>query len=208
MKKTRENFIMHFKNNIRKYILVSSFLFVGIILGALWGIDSQKSSHNGNILNSFLSVYKLTGITSNEMFLKSMMSNIRPLILLWISGFSIYLIPINLCTCSIKGFGIGYTISYFTSEGGIYGLFFSFINLFFQNIIYIPAMLIYSVIQINYVMNIKKANSIQSGYKQIKKLKINNFVFFIIGIIICVLCAIVETGVVPALIKLIYGNIA
>lgn len=209
MKKTRcESVYAHITANRGKYIIVLISLFIGITSGAIIGINTNSFSDKSDFLTDFISVYKLQGITYSDVFVNSLISNLRMLIVLWISGLYIWLIPVNIISVAAKGFGIGYAVAYFISGNGLKGFLFAFITMFFQNVIAIPLMLVYAVLQIIFSIKVYRLKGVSSNYKQIRKLRIHNITIFFVGAIICIGCSMFEAGVTPWLIKLIYGNFA
>ena len=203
-----ESVYAHITANRGKYIIVLISLFISITSGAIIGINANSFSDKSDFLTDFISVYKLQGITYSDVFVNSLISNLRMLIVLWLSGLYIWLIPVNIISVSAKGFGIGYAVAYFISCSGLKGFCFAFITMFFQNVITIPLMLVYSVLQIIFSMKVYRLKRGSSNYRQIRKLRINNVILFIISIILCICCSMFEAGITPSLIKLIYGNFA
>ncbi len=193
-----KNIQAHFLSNRICYAATLVLMFGGIIAGSVIGASSGSSSGDAEYLSSIFSVYKLQGITRSEFFIKSIIPNFRSLLLIWLSGFFIPLVPLNFITVASKGFAIGYTISFFVSTNGFLGALFVFIALFFQNIILLPALMIYSVIQLRFALNLHNLKKSPSHYKQRRNLIINNIWVFAAMACIALLCGCIETYIVPS----------
>lgn len=190
----------HFLSNRLYYILALISVFCGILIGAF---ASTKADSGTKYLDNLFSAWSLQGISYFEVFIKSLISNLRYIILLWFSGWFIWLIPINLITLASKGFGVGYTISFMVGSGGFKGFLFAFVSLFFQNIILLPAMVIYAVIQLRFTAELDKLKNSSARYRQRKQLIIKNTVVLAVFLFVSALCSGIETYVVPFFIKII-----
>lgn len=204
-KKYTDNLYGYIKTNRIKYFIVIIFLFSGIIAGAILSAFSLSENFNDQYLNNFISTYNLQGAIPLEIFKNALFSNLRLIVCIWISGIFIWLFPLNFIECLFKGFGIGYTISYLSSVGGFKGFLLSALSLVVQNIIFIPAIIMFSVIQINFSKKIHKLRNLSSQYRQRKKLVKNNFCTFAIMLAIGIVCSALEAYVVPVLIKPLCG---
>lgn len=188
-------------NNRNKYIIVSAILLLGVIIGAVYG-SHNAITDNGYFAN-FISAYKLHGASSRDTFIRAILSNLRPIALIWISGWFLLLIPLNFIQIVSKGFGLGYTVAYLISVSGFKGFLFSFSSLFIQNLIFIPVLILLSVYELNFAIAFSAKNS---GIKQRRKMTANNFITFIFAIILVLILSLIDAHIVPIFIKIICNN--
>lgn len=182
----------HFISNRLKYAFILILLFIGMSIGAVMGKNAYQNSQNSGLFESFVSVYTINGVTNSEVFIKSFISNIRTLIFLWISGFYIWLCPLNFLAITSKGFGVGYVISYFLNDGGIIGFFVAFTSLFFQNLLILPSFVVYSQIQFEFSKQYKKLKSSPNKFKQQRRLIHKNILVLLVMLLICVISSVIE----------------
>ena len=188
----------HFLSNRIWYAVVLVLMFGGIILGSVIGAKSGSYSGDTEYIESIFSVFKLQNINHSELFMKSVLPILRNIFLIWLSGFFILLIPLNFIVIASKGFAIGYTISFFVSTKGVLGGIFVFAALFFQYTILLPALLVYSVIQLNFALNLHSIKNSSAHYKQRRHLIFKNIWPLAAMSGIAMLCGYIETYIVPS----------
>ena len=205
-KKYSDNIYLYIRGNRIKFLSVILSLFSGIIIGAILSALSLSENFNDQYLNNFISAYNLQGAMPNEIFKNAMFSNLRLVLCIWIAGIFIWLSPLILIECLFKGFGIGYTIAYLSAVGKFKGLLLSALSLVAQNIVFIPTIIMFAVIQINFSQKIHRLKNLSSQYRQRKKIIKNNLCILGIMLAIATICSVIESYVVPVLIKPICGN--
>lgn len=193
-----ESFGKHAAQNRFKYISITAALFLGLITGAVFGSNGSISS---GYAENFISMYKLQGAASSQIFTYSFISYLRLAAIIWIAGRFMFLIPLIYIQVAAKGFGIGCTISYIVSVFGVSGTVFCFLSMFMQNVIFIPALIIYSVHRINFAAAYRTVRSSPSAFKQRRKLNTEDLEAFLIFFAAAMLCTCIEAYVVPPLIK-------
>ena len=139
----------HINNNLKDYLFLSLFFIVGIIFGVIFinkmdGIKHEQSSQYINgIITSLKHDYKIDNL---NLLKTSIMENIKLTIILWFAGSTVIGMPFIYGITCYKGFCIGYTSSTIIGALGIQkGCVFLATSLLFQNIIFIPCMLMLGV---------------------------------------------------------------
>ncbi len=196
-----ERFYFYLVTNKIKYVLVVLCIFAGIVTGAILSSVSVKENPDNNTMLSFISAFNLQGTEFGEVFKTSILSNFRIIFFIWLSGFFIWLLPLNFAEIIFKGFGIGYTVSYLSSIGGIKGFFLAFVSLFLQNLVWLPCIIVFSVLQINRGLLNQRLRGSASQYKQRKKSLIKSLLQLGIIIVVALLCSLIEGYFVPVMIK-------
>lgn len=188
----------HILQNRIKYISVVSALFIGLFAGTLFTSNGGLSS---GYADNFVSMYKLQGVSPSHIFAYSLISYLRIIAVIWISGRYVFLMPLCFIQVASKGFGIGCTISYMVSCFGMSGAVFSFLSMFFQSIIFIPMLTIYSVYQINFSLDYRKVKSSPAAFKQKRRMLISDLKILLLILLVVLLCTCIEAYIVPPLIK-------
>lgn len=141
--------INHIINNKREYLIVTILFFIGLIIGVFFINNAQDSQIQeiNTYLNELVSNIKTyENIDLFSLLKQSVISNFLVLILLWFGASTIIGIPIVYGTVTVKGFGVGYTISSIISCFGIgKGILMILSIMLLHNIIYIPTILATSV---------------------------------------------------------------
>ncbi len=188
----------HILQNRIKYISVLAALFVGLFAGTLFTLKGGLSS---GYADNFISMYKLQGVSPSHIFAYSLLSYLRIIAVIWVSGRYVFLMPLNHIQIASKGFGIGCTISYMVSCFGISGAVFSFLSMFFQSIIFIPVLIVYSVYQINFSLEYKTVKNSPAAFKQKRRILISDLKKLLLILLAVLLCTCIEAYIVPPLIK-------
>lgn len=202
MKKLFEEINNTFRENKFNYFVILLFLCIGVVFGICTVKYMSVSDKNDliNYFNIFMESTRNESIEYTNLFF-SVASKISLIVIpIFILGFTFWGTPVILVIDFIKGFTLGYTFAFLINTLDNKGLLLAFVSIIPQNIIYVPCIILLSII------SMKIAN-----YKFKKKfLKINNqpeltnlqknyvLLFFLLffGIII-------ETFVCPSIIKLV-----
>ena len=183
----KEKFNTLIFSNIRtnkfKYIVILLVLLSGLITGSFYATKSYIRTPNITLT--------IATIKSNLLFTDVFIKNLRPFLFIWISSAHICLVPINYVEVFSKGFGIGYTVAYFSLLYKINGFVISFLSLVVQNMLALPTLLIFSVFQLNISINKHRFN--KSKYSVTK----HNFYFVLCTIFIVTLCSTADVYIVP-----------
>ena len=185
------------------FSLMSIITFVSIVLGILF--ISILSKENKELITSsvtnFFNAIKNNELNYNDILLKSLTNNLLLNIIIWILGISIIGIPIVLIILFIKSFILSFTftsILYTYKFNGILSaiiytlphilnLFFSFILIYYS--------LSFSKTLFNYLFRKKECN---------RKILVTRYLkILIISIILFICTSLMETYLIPFLIRLI-----
>lgn len=145
-------------NNTKSYFIVIIIFTVGIFLGVMFINQTENKSEIEKYINTYVDETKLlqNGDYLGELQ-KDIRNNITLVLLLWFAGTTIIGIPIVLGIILFRGFCLGYTIaSCVYVFGKMKGIIFIIITIFFQNIIFIPAIMVLGVSSIKLYTSIIK----------------------------------------------------
>lgn len=135
----------HIKNNAKDYFILSIIFIIGVLAGVFF-INQTTEQQKGEIssyINTFItSLKEKKDIDSIGLLKDSIIKNITLALALWFIGSTVTLIPLIYGIVAFRGFCLGYTISAIIAVlGSTKGLLFSITTIFFQNILFIPALL-------------------------------------------------------------------
>jgi stage II sporulation protein M len=121
-------------------------------------MDSAQKDDLLKYFTSIASSKNLKTISYNQVFFETIKNNLPVLAAIWFLGLTMIGIPATLIIDVLKGYTIGFTVSFFVNSMGIKGIWFSLLSVMPQNIIYIPCIIIASVISLRFSMMLVKDN--------------------------------------------------
>lgn len=146
--------------NFNKYLLVIVIFLIGIFTGVIVINNSSEETafRTADYVTGFIQTLKNTEkINFSELLLSSVKRNFGLTVILWFAGTTVIGIPVVFIILFIRGLSLGYTISAFTSIlGTSKGIMFLILSLFFQNVMFIPAILTIGVSSIKLYKSILK----------------------------------------------------
>lgn len=199
----------HIHENFWLYIIILLFTCIGIVIGIYTVKYLNISDRNELItfLNEFTSNVSAYDIDHKAIFLESVKNNIPLIAAIWFLGLTIVGIPVILIIDVIKGFTIGFSISFMINSLGLNGIWISLLGILPQNIIYIPCVIISSAIAIQYSLFLVK----NKGFKRYSDNIISNAgmysIVFIVLILIMSIGFLIEVYFTPGLMKLIVARL-
>jgi len=180
----RENSIInrHINQHKTLYIIILLLFSIGFIVGAINSSflnQDIKQESNSYILN-FVESLKTKEINSNLLFREVIISNIKPIIYIWIFGLIIIGIPVILIYVGLYGYSLGFTVTSVINTLGMgKGTVFLITSLIPQEIIFIPLILFMSLNAILFSKTI--SNSIKSNLRN--EIMSYTIIFVVSGII-------------------------
>ncbi|MBO5348466.1 MAG: stage II sporulation protein M [Clostridia bacterium] len=154
----------HINQNIKEYAISVIIFLIGIIIGVmLLNSSSQENQQTiSGYINEFTSSIKNQEYTIDQkkLFAKSVVSNLKIAVMIWIAGSTIIGIPLVYGSLAYKAMCIGYSISAIiaTMEKSK-GIIFSLSSMLLQNIIAIPCILALAVSSIKMHRSIMKQHN-------------------------------------------------
>ena len=194
----------NFKENKLFYLLVLTFFFVGILLGAytikyMDGVDAKDLS---DYFTGFLQTISTKEVAIKDLLLNVLTKNIFFILLIISLGFTTFGAPIILLIDLIKGFTLGYTFSFLLTTFEGEGIWVALVTTIPQNLLYIPFFVGISIISLDMSL-LKMKEKFFNGSRMNKAMLKRNIVKFGIFLIIFVIGVIIESYVSPGLIRLV-----
>ena len=148
----------HIKNNFWLYIITLICFFTGIVIG-IYSVRYMGGFEKSDLLSylkNFTKVVDSGNVNYKSIFLETLKNNVPLILMVWFLGLTMIGIPVILIIDIIKGFTIGFTMSFVIGSMGIKGIWFSLLGVLPQNIIYIPCILFSSVLAMEFSLMLFK----------------------------------------------------
>lgn len=199
------DFNEHLQTNFWIYIISLLCIFTGVVLGiyAVKYMGNIENESIANYLNNFGENITAGNFQYKIMFSGILKNNLPLIIAIWFLGLTMVGMPIILLIDVIKGFTLGFTLSFLIKAFGSKGIGIALIGLLPQNIIYVFCILFSSVIAMEFSLSFLK-DKISNKWTSSIWMKLTSY-SFIFGAIFVVMCFgfIFETYITPNLVKFI-----
>jgi stage II sporulation protein M len=195
----------HLQQNFWLYVISLFCVFTGIVLG-IYAVKYMNNVENSDLLSYFTNFNQ--NISSGDFKYSMIISdiiknNISIILAVWFLGLTMVGIPIILVIDVIKGFTLGFTISFIVKGLGTKGIGVILIGILPQNIIYIPCIIIASVVAMEFSLSILREKMNKQWVSSIwMKITSYSFVFILIAVLMGA-GFLLEAYATPNLIKII-----
>lgn len=195
----------HFQKNFWLYVVSLLCIFTGIVLGiyAVKYMGNYEQEELLGYLTSFTKNVSQTKFRYDSMFLDIVKNNIPIILAIWFLGLTMVGIPVILILDVIKGFTVGFTLSFMIKGFGAKGLGIVLLGVLPQNLLYIPCVMVASVIAMEFSLGIFR-DKINKQWISNIWIKIASYsVTFVIVLLVMSIGFLVETFITPNLVRLI-----
>lgn len=188
----------HISNNRGQYIIISLIFIAGIIAGdyKAAGLDGGVKNHLTSLIDNFLQGGYRPEVDVQILMVNAFLNQARTIVLIWFLGLTVIGIPLILFIVFLKGFSLGFTIGFLVQEKASAGLVISLFSILPQNIVYIPFIIIWAVIAVNFSVYIVKGRQIPEGMNLGTAL-LSYTVLMLLFIVVFFLGACIETYLSP-----------
>lgn len=159
---SRNNFVLglndHIKENFWLYVISLICIFTGMVLG-VYTVKYMGDIYKTDLISyfqNFTEYLSSESLNYKGVFLNTIRSNIPFVIFIWLLGMTMVGIPVILIIGIVKGYTLGFTISFIINSVGLKGIGIAIFGVIVQNIIYIPCMIIASVLAMEFSLNFLK----------------------------------------------------
>lgn len=200
--KLNSNLSRHFRENMWLYIVSLLCLSTGIVLG-VYTVKYMGDMERQDLVSYFLgfkSNINSAEINNTAILIERIKSSLPVIIIIWAIGITVIGIPVVLIADIIKGFTFGFTISFLLYSLGYKGVWFVILGIIPQNIIYIPCIIIGSVLSMQLSLSkLKGKVNKQINYNKNHFLEYSTA--FIIIVLIMILGFLYEAYITPKAIQ-------
>jgi len=200
----------YIRDNKRQYAVVISALLIGLVLGSFSAVslDGGQFDALSSYTDNFFSSYNLQPISKTGVFLSSLLSNLKTVFFLWLSGLWAGLIPLTLFHTGVRGYRLGFSTAFFVSAYSSKGLLFAVLAMLPQMLIFLPALAVYAVFSIKYSISSKKLRSHTSSAQLRKDMYFRNALCTAGMLFVMLLCSLFDAYVIPTVLKPVCSYIA
>ncbi|WP_026881350.1 stage II sporulation protein M [Clostridium akagii] len=195
--------IRHFHNNLWLYVLSSVCMCTGVVLG-VYTVKYMSSFERNDLLGYLTSFAKNDGLKSinyNQVLLESIKNNIPLIAIVWFLGLTMIGIPIILVIDALKGFTVGFTVTFFVNGLGIKGVWMALLSIIPQNIIYIPCIMITSVLAMEFSFMLIRDNVKKNWTKNVSSKIFSYTLVFVMLSVLMFTGFFFETYLTPSIIR-------
>jgi len=148
----------HIKENRLQYMLILLLFISGVILGdfKVLGLEGGVRSHLVDLIDNYLKGGGEVGLDGQSLLYTSFLNQAKSVIGIWFLGLTVIGIPLILGWVFLRGFALGFTIGFLIQEKAAAGIILSLISILPQNIVYIPLLIVWSVVAINFSLFVVK----------------------------------------------------
>jgi stage II sporulation protein M len=195
----------HVQENFWLYVVSIFCIFTGIVIG-IYTVKYMGAYDKTELLGYFSNFgenVREGNFKYNTIFMDVLKNNGILIIAIWFLGLTMIGIPAILILDIVKGFTIGFSISFIINGLGTQGIAVVLLGIMPQNIIYIPCLLVFSVIAMEFSLGLIRDKFNKQRINSIW-IKITSYsVVFILVSVFMAIGFIFETYLTPNLVKLI-----
>ncbi len=185
------------------YLAVSFSLLLGLVIGTCSALTLQSAALSDTVeyMNRFFSAYSLQSVNKYEVFQIALYNNFKSLLLFWVSGLSLFLIPFAFLQVGIKGFKIGFSVALLSKAFRWKGVLFALVSMLPQNLIVLPLLILYGVFIIRkagQLYQLKKKNNVKL---EKKRLYLSGLKAVLVTSVLLVICSALEAYFVPVIVR-------
>ncbi len=196
----------HLKKNSFQYFLVGVLFLLGVIIGnyMVSGLTSGTKSYLVDLIDTYLQTGFQGEFNQSSIWFNAMLSQAKTVLAIWFLGLTIIGFPIILALVFFRGLSIGFTIGFLINQKAVGGVMIGIISILPQHLLYTPALLIWSVIAMNFSIDLIK------GIFFHKNIRMRGLISFSIAmlsfLLVFMLGSVVEAYLSPWLLRLFLSS--
>ena len=114
------------------------------------GLEGGVRSHLLDLLDKYLQADSQGSTNGAILLFYAFLNQAKSIIGIWFLGLTVIGMPLILALVLLKGFSLGFTIGFLVQEKAGAGILISILSILPQNLVYIPLLIIWSVVGINF----------------------------------------------------------
>jgi len=155
----------HIGANRWQYMLVVLLFAVGVMIGnyKVPGLEGGVKNHLLDLLNSYLHAGNQGSMNGPVLLFYSFLNQAKSIIAIWFLGLTVIGMPIILAVLFFKGFSLGFTVGFLVQEKAGVGVLVAILSILPQNLVYIPLLIIWAVVGVNFSISIAAGRHNRAG---------------------------------------------
>jgi stage II sporulation protein M len=148
----KSRLIRHITTNRWQYLLIVIIFIVGMMIGnyRVSGLEGTVKSHLLDLIDNYLRGNSQGDLIGSRLLFYAFLNQAKTIFLIWFLGLTVIGMPLILGICFLKGFSMGFTIGFLVQEKAQTGILISILSILPQNLLYIPLLIIWSVVAIKF----------------------------------------------------------
>jgi len=141
----------HISANRWQYMLIALIFTAGLIIGnyKVPGLEGGVRNHLLELLNNFLRADN-QAMSGAVVLFYAFLNQAKSIIGIWFLGLTVIGMPLILALVFLKGYSLGFTIGFLVQEKAGAGILITILSILPQSLVYIPLLIIWSVIGVNF----------------------------------------------------------
>ncbi|MEN6327794.1 MAG: stage II sporulation protein M [Syntrophomonas sp.] len=151
----------HIRENRGQYFMISLIFLAGIIVGnyKVTGLEGDVSSYLLKLVDNYLQGGVAGSLDGNSIIWGAFLSQAKIVAAIWFLGLTVIGLPLILAVVFLRGFSLGFTVGFLYQEKALTGILISLISVLPQNLVYIPFLIMWAVIAMNFSIFIVKGRN-------------------------------------------------
>ncbi|MGE5405421.1 MAG: stage II sporulation protein M [Candidatus Saccharibacteria bacterium] len=150
----------HLRSNLWQYLILLVVFVLGLVEGNIkaCGLSGGTRGHLLDLLNEFINS-SATYEPGGRLLIPSILAQVKLVVVMWFLGLTVIGTPLVLGLVFARGFSLGFTIGFLVNAKGQTGALVALVSVAPQNIIYVPLLILTSLMSINFSLFIIKRRS-------------------------------------------------
>lgn len=158
----------HISANRWQYMFITIIFVGGMIVGnyKVPGLEGGVRNHLLDLIDNYLLGSSQAKINGSKLLFYAFLNQAKTFVGIWFLGLTMIGMPLILGIAFFKGLALGFTIGFLIQEKASAGILISILTILPQNLVYIPLLIIWSVIGIKFSVFIavgRQGSSISLG---------------------------------------------
>jgi len=198
----RHLFKRHISENRWQYFILAVVFFAGVFLGnyKVPGVDGAVKTQLLSLVDQYIQGEMTGSFDGSRVLIQAFINQARLVLAIWFLGLTVIGLPLILGVLLLRGFSIGFTLGFLISEKAGGGVLISLLAILPQNLVYIPLLLIWGVVSINFSLQVLKGA--HAGFSGLMRRMVGYTLLMLVFLLLFLLGAIIEAYLSPWLLNL------
>ncbi|MEQ8174380.1 MAG: stage II sporulation protein M [Syntrophomonadaceae bacterium] len=192
----------HISENRWQYFFLVVVFLAGAVLGnyKVPGVDTAVKSQLLSLVDQYIQGEMTGSFVGSSVLIQAFINQARLVLAIWFLGLTVIGLPLILGVVFLRGFSIGFTLGFLISEKAGGGVLISLLAILPQNLVYIPLLIVWGVISINFSLQVLKGA--HSGFPGLMRRMVGYTLLMLVFLLLFLLGAVIEAYLSPWLLNL------
>lgn len=200
--KNRHLIKRHISENRWQYFILTAVFLAGAFLGNYKapGIDGTVKTQLLFLVDQYIQGEMTGSFNESSVLLQAFINQSRLILAIWFLGLTVIGLPLVLGVVFLRGYSIGFTLGFLICEKAGGGVLISLLAILPQNLVYIPLLIAWGVISINFSLQVLRGD--HPGFSGLMRRMAGYTLLMLVFLLLYILGAIIEAYLSPWLINL------